>query len=118
MREGRGLQTYLRIWDLDVAPPSVDHVSLSQHAHLRFVRGEADEAEALRLARFRILLHLRHQHLAERLEVLAQVLFGGLPRQPQHNQVGAAQFRFHSFRFGRGVFQIVVRLSFILCKMQ
>jgi hypothetical protein len=48
----------LAVGDLDIAPASVDHVSLGEHAHLGLVAREADEPEPLRLPRLDILLHL------------------------------------------------------------
>ena len=48
----------LAVGDLDVAPAAVDHVSLGQDAHLRFVVVEADEPEPLGLACLDIFLDL------------------------------------------------------------
>ncbi len=48
----------LAVGDLDIAPASIDHVSLGEHAHLGFVAREADEPEPLRLPRLDVLLHL------------------------------------------------------------
>ena len=49
----------LAVGDLDVAPAAVDHVSLGQDAHLRFVVVEADEPEPLGLACLDIFLDLQ-----------------------------------------------------------
>jgi hypothetical protein len=48
----------LAVGDLDIAPASVDHVSLGEHAHLGLVAREADEPEPLRLPGLDVLLHL------------------------------------------------------------
>jgi hypothetical protein len=48
----------LAVGDLDIAPASVDHVSLGEHAHLGLVAREADEPEPLRLSRLDVLLYL------------------------------------------------------------
>ncbi len=48
----------LAVGDLDIAPASVDHVPLGEHAHLGLVAREADEPKPLRLSGLDILLHL------------------------------------------------------------
>ena len=50
---------YLRIRNLNVAPSSVDHVTLREDSHLRLVRRESDETETFRLSSFQVFFHLK-----------------------------------------------------------
>lgn len=105
----------LRVGHLHFAPAAIDEVALGQHPQLHVVGPETNKAEALRLARLDVLLHLRHQHLAERLKVLAQALLGGLPGEPEDDQVRAPHPRLHALRFCRRVLQVIVALPLVLC---
>ena len=101
-------EAHLRVGDLDVAPSAVDHVPLGEDPHLGLVAGEPDEPEPLGLPRFGVLLHLRHEHLADGLKVLPQLRLGGLPRQAEHDQVRALVL-VHLLVLGLGCFPVVVR---------
>lgn len=72
--------TYFWVRYFNITPPAVDHVSLRQDSHLRFVRRKSDKAKAFWLSGFSVFFHLRHEDFTERFEILTQVLFGGFPR--------------------------------------
>lgn len=76
-------------WYSHVAPPAEDVVAFGDHTHLRIVVVEFHEAEALRLAALRVLFDLHHDCFAELLEILFKLVFGYLPRQAEHDQIGA-----------------------------
>ena len=103
---------YLRVGNLDVAPPAVDHVPLGEHPHLGLVAGEPDEAKPLGLARLGVLLHLSHEHLADGLEVLPQLRLGRLPRQAEHDEVRAL-ILVHLLVLGHGGLLVVVRFALV-----
>ena len=50
--------TDLGVWDFDVTPPSVYHVSLGKYPHLWLVAREPDETESFRLTRLDIFFNL------------------------------------------------------------
>lgn len=100
---------------LHLAPAPIDKMTRRQRLHLALVRAEPNESETLRLSRLCVLLDLRHDHVAGGLKVLAQRLLGRFPRQPQHDQIGAAQPRLDALGLGGGVLQRVVALALVLC---
>lgn len=64
-----------------ITPTTVDHVTLCQHAHLRFVAREPNEPDSLGLSCFYVFLNLCHQDFTIRLEILSKFLFSRLPTE-------------------------------------
>merc|ERR1719273_5136 len=82
-----GVLPLLAFWNLDVAPSTIDHVSLEEHLFLDFLVHKSDEAKSLGLPTARALLQLYHVNLAEGLKVFPDVVLAGLPGQAKDNQV-------------------------------
>ena len=79
-----------------IAPTTINHMTLCQHAHLRFVARKPNEPESLGLSCFYVFLNLKetlykcawiahnylcHQDFTIRLKILSKFLFSCLPRE-------------------------------------
>jgi len=75
-------------------------MALREYVHLDIVRAEAHEPETLGVARPGVLLDLSLHHIAVGLEVLTQILLGGVIGQAEHDEIKAAQMGLSALGFG------------------